>query len=124
MTNIVWVSKDVLCKAAIDRITGVSLRVAQGLPAGETVSAMTAGRMQPRHADPISFPYRGHASAHRDDGADTFMTRYEGWVWLDRPVAVSRVQVRVADTRGFNLYQDFALVRQSVPEPRQLKAAS
>ena len=109
MADIVWIREDVLCEAAIDRIAGVLLRVAQGFPARETVPAMPAGRMQPRHADAVSFLHRGHASADRGDGADTFMTRDEGRVGLHRPVTVRRVQVRVADARGFDLYQDLAL---------------
>ena len=32
-----------------------------------------------------------------------------GGIGLNRPVAVRRVQIRVADTAGFDLYQDLAL---------------
>ena len=69
---------------------------------------MSAGRMQPRHADPVSFLYRGHAGTHRGDGADALMPRDEGWARLYRPVAVHRMQVGVADPPCLDLDQDLA----------------
>ena len=65
--------------------------------------------MKPRHADPVSFLHRGHASAYCRHGTNAFMTRYERRAGLYRPVAIRRVQVSVADTGGFDLYQDLTL---------------
>src|SRR5262249_9159316 len=108
MADIVGIREDVLCKSAIDRVARILLRVAQRLPTGETVAAMSAGRMQPWHADAIAFLDSAHAGTNRRDAADAFMSGYEGRRGLDRPVAIRRVQVCVADTRSFDLDQDLA----------------
>src|SRR5262249_38397504 len=89
--NIIWIGEHVSSKAPIDRIAGVFLQIAKRFPAGETVPAMPAGGMQPRHADPVSFRDRSHTRACCGDSADAFMSGYEGWVRLSRPVAVSSV---------------------------------
>jgi hypothetical protein len=56
--------------------------------AGEAVHAMSASRVQPRHANAISLFYDGHAGTDCGDGPDALMPRYEWWVGLYRPVAI------------------------------------
>jgi hypothetical protein len=105
---IVWISERVFREAAIDRISRVLLRIAQGFPGGEAMPAMTAGRVQPGHTDAIAFLHRGYARAHGGDGPDAFMTRNEGRLGLDRPVAIRGMQVRMADATRFDLHEDLA----------------
>ncbi len=63
MADIVRVREGVLGEAAIDRIAGVLLPIAEGFPATEAVPAMPAGRMQPGHSDPVTLFHRGHAGS-------------------------------------------------------------
>jgi len=69
---------------------------------------MTACRVQPGHADPVALLHCGYAPAHGRDSTDAFMTRNEGRLGLDRPVAIRGMQVCMTDTARFDLHEDLA----------------
>ena len=53
---------------------------------------MSARRMQPRHADPVSLLHSGDSATNGDNGANAFMAGNERWLWLYRPVPVGGVK--------------------------------
>ena len=111
VADIVGVRQHVFGEAAVHRIAGVLLGVAQGLPARQAVLAVAAGGVQPGHPDPVALLDRRDAGAECGDGADALVARDEGRRGLDRPVAVRGVQVGVAHARGHDLDQDLARAR-------------
>ena len=72
---------------------------------------MAAGGIEPGHADAVAFLHVRDAGAHGDDMTDALMARDEGRLRLDRPVAVDRVQVRVADAARRDLDEDLTGAR-------------
>ena len=53
LADVVGVGHHILGEGAVDRVPGVLLRLAQRFPAGPAIGAMTAGGVQPRHANPV-----------------------------------------------------------------------
>ncbi|MNV49904.1 hypothetical protein D3C71_1418770 [compost metagenome] len=106
--HVIGVGQRVFGEAAVDRVAGVLLRLAQGFPAAHAVFAMAAGRIQPWDADPVALADMADAGAHRHHVADALVTGNERRVGLDRPVAVHRMQVGVAHATRFDLHQDVA----------------
>ena len=70
--------------------------------------AVTAGRVEPGHADAVALFDNLDAGADRGDTADGLMTRGEWELGLQRPVAGRGVKVGVAHTTGLGLDQDLA----------------
>src|SRR5208282_4798449 len=67
--------------------------------------------MQPRNTDPIAFLDAADGTADGGHRSHAFVARDEGWFWLDGPIALRSVEVRVADTGRRNANQDLVLVR-------------
>ncbi|PAV92719.1 hypothetical protein WR25_21442 [Diploscapter pachys] len=109
MADEIGVGDDIIGKAAIDRIAGVELALAQCLPPPQAMHAVAAGGVEPRHAHPVAFLDMLDALADRRDIADALMPRDEGRVGLDRPVALGGVQVGVADARRLDRDLDQAV---------------
>ena len=78
MPDVVGIGHDVFGEAPVHRVTGVLLLFAQRLPAAQTVSAMAAGGVEPRHADAIAFLHLRDTRAYSGDMADALVTRDEG----------------------------------------------
>ena len=55
VADIVRIGDDVFGEAAVHRIAGVLLLLAQRLPAAQAVPAVAAGGVEPGHADPVAF---------------------------------------------------------------------
>ncbi len=108
---IVRVGEDVLGEAAILGIASESCIRAYGLPSSEAILAVAAGRVEPGHAHTVAFFYDGDAGAHRSDNPDRLMAWNEGWGGLERPIAVRRMDVCMADTAGFSLDDDLTRPR-------------
>ena len=94
----VTISEGVLREAAIDGIARILLRISKD---SQAVRHACNDRTPcaPRVRRPHAFLDRGYTFAHGGDGPNAFMTRNEGRVGLDRPVAISGMQVRMAHTR-------------------------
>ncbi len=108
VTDIVGIGNDIFGEAAVHRIAGVLLLLAQGLPAAHTVLAMATGGVKPGHADPVAFLHVPHACADGDDMAHALMARDERRLGLERPVAVGGVEVGVADAGRRYLDEDLS----------------
>ena len=91
VTDVVGVGDHILSEGAVNRVPGVLLPLAQRFPAGPAVGAVTAGGVQPRHANPVALAHVRHAWADDRHGPDTLMARNEGRVRLDWPVAAGRM---------------------------------
>ena len=100
VAHVVGVAQRVFGKAAVDRVAGVLLALAQRLPAAQAVRAMAAGRVQPRNADAVALLDMVDTGAHCGDiGPRPSWPGMKGG-WFDRPVALGGVQVGVADAAG------------------------
>ena len=113
--DIAWIREDVFGEAAIDRVAGVLLFETERLPARGAVLAMTAGGVEPRHADAIAFLDGGDAATDGDDVARALVARNERRRWLHRPVATRRVQVGMADAASLDLHHEFDRAPPRVP---------
>src|SRR5262249_36076766 len=82
------------------------------LPSGEAVPTTATGRVKPGHADPITLLDVCHSRADRGDIADPLVTRDERRLGLDRPIAIERMKVGMANARRGDLHQDFAGARR------------
>ena len=98
-------------EAAVHRVAGVLLALAERLPAAEAVLAVAAGGVEPGHADPVALLDVLDAAADGGDVADALVAGDERRVRLDRPVALGGVQVGVADARGVDRHLDHAGAR-------------
>src|SRR5271167_92263 len=67
--------------------------------------------MQPRNSDSIALLDVADGTADRDHRSHAFVTRDEGWFWLDGPIALHGVEVRVADPGRRDANEDLVLVR-------------
>src|ERR1700731_2291935 len=65
--------------------------------------AVSARGVQPWDANPIAFLDVTPPGPDFSHVADTLVSRDEGRIWLDQPVSVGGVQVRMANTAGFDL---------------------
>ena len=108
MSDIVWIRYDVFGEAAVYGVAGVLLLRAQRLPASQAMPAVAARRIEPRNADAVAFLDMRDARADGGDMADALVARDEWRLGLDRPIAVRRVQVRVADAARRDLDKDLA----------------
>src|SRR5665811_750304 len=99
------IDQHVLAEGTVHAVAGVLLLLAQGLPAGVAVLAVAAGGEEPGVAHQLAHGEVGDALTQRDDLADAFVAGDERRVWLDRPVALDGVQVRVTDAAGDELHQ-------------------
>ena len=108
MADEAGIGDGVLGEAAVDRVAGVLLGLAQGLPTAQAVLAVATGAVQPGNPHPIAFLDVVDALTHRGDFADAFMAGNKWRIGLDRPVAVGGVQVGVADPGGGDLDQNLA----------------
>ena len=102
------VDEHVLAEGAVDAVARVLLLLAQGLPAGGAELALAAGREEPGVPDELADVQVRDALAEGDDLADALVAGDERRRRLDRPVAVSRVEVGVADPAGDELDQRLA----------------
>ena len=114
---------DELGEAAVDRVAGVPLLGAERLPAGDAVIAAAAGIAEPGHGDAVAERDLRDAGAELLDDADALVAGYEGRRRLDRPVAVRRVDVGVAETGRLDPDEDLARAgnrRLDLLEPQRL----
>jgi len=68
--------------------TTVLLRLAEALPAGPTVIAVSVGGVQPRDSHRVALLHVRHAGPHGGDVPRPLVARDEGQLRLDGPVAV------------------------------------
>src|ERR1700691_6220202 len=73
--------------------------------------AVTAGRVEPGHADAVALFDNRDARADRGDTPNGLVTRYEGKLGLKRPVAGRGMKVGVAHAAGLGLDQDLPRAR-------------
>ena len=109
MAHIVGIGHHILGKAAIDRIAGVLLLLAQGFPATQTMHAVAAGTVEPGQADTVAFLHMFYIATGLHHHTGPFVARNEGRIGLDRPVTIGCVQVGMA---GLDLHQDLVVVRR------------
>src|SRR3954454_9752582 len=97
------VADGVLGEAAVDRVAHVLLGLAQRLAAGVAVAAIAARVSEPRKRDthPDLDPVALARAELRDD-PDALVAGDEGRRRLDRPLATSRVDVGVTETRSLD----------------------
>lgn len=69
---------------------------------------MAAGGVQPGHADAVAFLDPGNAGADLGDIPDTFMAGDERERGLDRPVAIGRMQVGMANAGSHDPHENLA----------------
>ena len=81
---------------------------AQRLPSGQAEFTVSACAVKPSKADAIAFLQMADAWPHGCNNARAFVPRDEGQSWLDRPIAIGRVQIRMADPARDNLYKRLA----------------
>ena len=98
----------VLGQAAVDRVARVLLGLAERLPARHAVVARPACVAQPRDRDSIADRDFGHALADRLDDSDAFVTGDERELRLHGPIAVSRMDVGVAEAGCLDPHDDLA----------------
>src|SRR5512140_3417338 len=67
--------------------------------------------MQPRNSDPIALLDAADGTARRGHRSHAFVAGDEGRVWLDGPIALHGVEVRVADPGRRDANEDLVLVR-------------
>src|SRR5208282_3510436 len=67
--------------------------------------------MQPRNSDPIALLDAADGTADRGHRSHAFVAGDEGWFWLDGPIALRGVEVRVADPGRRDANEDLVLVR-------------
>src|SRR4030095_3386768 len=67
--------------------------------------------MQPRNSDAIALLDAADGTAERDHCSHAFVTRDEGRFWLDGPITLSGMEIRVADARRRDANEDLVLVR-------------
>ncbi len=100
------VGENVLGKAAI-LCVAAELRVrAHRLPRLQTILAMAAGRVEPRHTHAIAILHQRHACAHLGHAANRLMPRDERQRWLQGPVTGGGMQVRMTHAAGLGLHDD------------------
>ena len=98
----------VLAEAAVDRVAHVLLLEAERLPTRDAVLTGAAGVAQPRHRDAVADRDLGLTRAELDDDPDALVPGHERRRRLDRPVAVRRVDVGVAETRRLDPHPHLA----------------
>jgi len=94
-----------------DKIAGIELLQAQGLPSRDTVLAGATGITQPGDGHPVSLFDLRHSCSHALNEPHAFMTRNEGKSGLDRPISMRGVNIRMAQSRGFNFDDDLPRCR-------------
>ena len=67
--------------------------------------------MQPRNSDPIALLDAADGTADRGHRSHAFVAGDEGRFWLDGPIALRGVEVRVADPGRRDANEDLVLVR-------------
>ena len=97
MPDVAGIGQHVFGVATIDAVTRHLLAIAQGLPSGHAVLAISAGGVQPWNADAIPFLHVFHAGAHGADETDTFVTGNERRFRFDRPIAIGGMQVGMSN---------------------------
>jgi hypothetical protein len=106
MADKIGICQHVFGEPAVDRIPGVHLLGAQGLPGGHAVAATAAGAVQPGYPDPVAFVHALRVPSDRRHMTHALVPRDERQCRLDRPVAIGRVQIRMADAARLDLHQD------------------
>jgi len=104
--DIVRVCQQVFSEAAILGIAAELRLRAHRFPRVQTVVALTTSGIEPRHADAVALFNDSYARADRGHTTDGFMTWDERQRGFYRPVAISGVEIRVADPAGFGFDQD------------------
>src|SRR3984957_10487930 len=86
--------------------------------------AVTAGRVEPWHADPVTLFDDRNAHADSRDTANGLVPRNERKFWLQGPVPGRGVKVRVAHTTRFRFHQYLARAgRGNIPLLKQQRFA-
>ena len=72
---------------------------------------MAAGRIEPRHANPVALPDGLQARTDSGHSADAVVA-WDEWRWgFDRPVAARGMEVCVAHPTGIRLHQNLTGIR-------------
>jgi hypothetical protein len=100
--EVVRLRQSIFGEAPIHGLARVLLRLAECFPTGQTEFAVPAGAVQPGNSHPISFLDVLDPRSDCNYNAGAFVSRNKRQCWLDRPITIRRVQVRVADSvRGY-----------------------
>jgi hypothetical protein len=108
MGDVVRIGDDIFGEAAILGIAAEFRVGTDRLPCGQAMFAVTAGRVEPRYSDPVAFSNNLDTGPDRGNAADGLMTGNERQLWLQRPIACRRMEIRVAHAAGLGLDQDLA----------------
>jgi hypothetical protein len=77
MGDVIRIGDDVFGEAAVPGIAAEFRVGTDRLPCRQAMLAMTAGRVEPRHSDPIAFPGDLDAGAYGCNAADGFVAGNE-----------------------------------------------
>lgn len=108
MGDVVRISDDIFGEAAISGIAAEFGVGTDHLPSREAMLAMTAGRVEPGHPDPVALLDEFDAGAHRRYAAHGLMAGNERQLRLGRPVAGRRMQIGVTDSARLAIDENLA----------------
>jgi hypothetical protein len=114
LDDVVLMGLDELGEAAVDRVSGVLLLEAERLPSGDAVVADSARIAQPRNCDAVAHRNFANARAELFHDADALVARDERWHGLHGPVAMSGVDVRMAQAGCLDPDEDLILARRGL----------
>jgi hypothetical protein len=106
--DVVRVRHDVFGKATVLRVAAELRFGAHGLACREAKLAVTAGGIEPGHADTVALLDRRHARAESGDNADTLVPGVNGNAGFNGQSPIRGMQIGVADAAGFGLDQNLA----------------
>ena len=108
MGDVIRVGEDVLGKAAVLGIAAELRLGTHSLPPRQAILAMTAGRIEPGHADPVALLHACHARSNGGDQPDALVARNEWECGLHWPVAMRGMEIGVAHATGLGIDHDLA----------------
>ena len=108
MRDIIRIGENVLGEATVLGVAAELRLRAYRLPGRQAMLAMTAGRIEPRHAHTVTLFDDRHARPNGGDQSDALMAGNEGKRRLQRPVALGGMKIGVAYPAGLGLDKDLA----------------